>query len=165
MPHPQRDELRSKLRGFFSFSDDSLRANPHDDSKPTFLVVYEPGSRARISFTWSVTIQPNRPSVRSAELHFIWPSFTERELDLAQRLGLPAPLSTVKLPAQFTGGPRLPDLTVCAISDAEQAADLCLMVLQQVFACGEMEWLWITDVVARERWPSPLPKPEVWPPG
>jgi hypothetical protein len=164
MPHPQRDELRTKLAGFFSFSESYFEAKPEEDFAPTHLVVYEPASRARISFTWSITIQANRPSKRSAEMHFIWPSFGERERDLANKLGIPDPLSTVKLPAQFAGGPRLPDLTVCPITDGEQATELCLRVIQHVFASGEMEWLWITDVVAKEKWPNPLPKPDIWPP-
>jgi hypothetical protein len=165
MPHPQQDELCEKLRSFFNFSESSFGSNPNDDPAPTFLVVYEPESRARISFTWSITYQANRPSKRSAEMHFIWPSFAERERDLANRLGLPAPLSTVRLPAHLTGGPRLPDLTVCPVRDAEQAANLCLMVLQQVFACDEAKWLWITDARARNERPDPLPRPNVWPPG
>jgi hypothetical protein len=164
MPHPQQDELRERLRVFFDFSEGSLGAKPNDDLTPTALVVYEPESRARISFTWRISIHANRPIERSAEMHFIWPRFAERERDLANRLGLPAPLSTVSLPPHLTRGARLPDLTVCPVRDAEQAADVCLLVIQQVFTSGEERWLWITDVVAREDWPNPLPTPNVWPP-
>ena len=164
MRHRQREELRERLRVFFEFSHGSLGARSDDDLTPSTLVVYEPESRAQFFFTWRINVQANRPIERSAEMHFIWPRFGESERDLAHRLGLPAPLSTVKLPIHLSGGARLPDLTVCPIRDPEQAAEVCLMVLEQVFTSREERWLWITDVVAREAWPNPLPKPNVWPP-
>src|SRR5262249_16110314 len=113
---------------------------------------------------WTLSISANRPIERSAGMQFIWPRFAERERDLANKLGLPLPLSTVELPTHLQAGTPLPDLTLCQVKDADQAADVCLMVLQQVFACYEERWLWITDIAARDHWPNPLPKPAGWPP-
>jgi hypothetical protein len=55
-------------------------------------------------------------------------------------------------------------LTVCPVRDPQQAADVCLTELRQVFTVGEESWLMITDIAAREDWPDPLPKPAIWPP-
>ena len=163
MPHPQRDELRERLRGFFHLAQVPLDVNAADELTDKLLSVYEPDSRAEVAFTWSATISANRPIEPSARMQFTWPRFAERERALARELNLPAPLSTVELPPEFREGPPLPDLTVCDVEDADQAADLCLTVLKRVFACPDASWLWITDIFERSNWPDPLPRPDGWP--
>jgi hypothetical protein len=158
MTHPQREELRAKLQDFLEVPQEPSEFEHFEKWADRVLIVYEPDTKARISFTWSITVQANHPIQRTARMQFIWPRFTERERVLASELGLPPPLSTVAIPPQFRGGPPLPDVTVCDVEEIDQAVDLCLTVLERVFDTPVVCWLWITDIPDKRNWPNPLPR-------
>ena len=165
MQHPQMEELREMLHTFFDFPERSSGKDrdmkAYDDTVDRQLFVYEPESRASVMFAYHVTISAIDPTIRVAEMQFIWPSFGEREQVLAKVLGLPAPLSTVELPAHLRGSDPLPPVTLCPVKDVDGAARLCLNVLHEVFGLPDVRWLWITDKGPHE-WPAPLPKPADW---
>jgi hypothetical protein len=61
MTHPQREELRARLLEFFEFSQQPCEVEQIDKWAGRVLIVHEPDSKARISFTWSITAQENHP--------------------------------------------------------------------------------------------------------
>jgi hypothetical protein len=146
MRHPQREELRKKLLSFFDFPPESLEPEHIDDFADRAVIVYEPDSKARITFTWSITVQASHPIQRTTRMQLIWPRFGEHERNLARQIGLPLPLSTVELSPLFPKDPPPPDVTVCEISDADQATELCHTVLERVFVCPPERWLRITGI-------------------
>jgi hypothetical protein len=160
MKHPQMKELREMLQAFFDFPEPSPDEDQVEETSSRQLFVYEPESRAWVMFAWQVIISARAPMIRAAEMHFVWPCFGDRERELTKKLGLPAPLSTVELPAHLRGDDPLPPYTVCPVKEVEGAASLCLGVLHEVFGLPYDRWLWITDK-GRHEWPNPLPKPAV----
>lgn len=113
------------------------------------------------------------PTVGRKFMRFLWLEFdfgepesetVERWRPVAERLGVAPP--RLDWMENLLGGEPIPFILDAAeeVHDAETAARLCLRVHEEVFGLRDEDWLWITDIAQPEDWPSPLPKPDRWPP-
>ena len=113
------------------------------------------------------------PNVGVKLMRFFWPNVhfgepesgtVERWRPVAARLGVSPP--RLEWEENPFGGGAIPDVpaAVEVVKEAEEAARHCLRVHEEVFGLRDDHWLWITDIAQPEDWPSPLPKPERWPP-
>ncbi|WP_165075659.1 hypothetical protein [Paludisphaera rhizosphaerae] len=186
MPHPQHQEIEEHVRRLFYLPDNAISL-PRDELMPLVekaFHIYAPESRVRISLYGNVDYPPESGRlVRTAFMHFDWPAAGERERIIAEKLGLPPPeWKTVQRLRIDTKGPwqrrdlqsgkrqreyeavQVPPYAICAVKDADQAVNLCLAVLEEVFGIPDSQWLWVTDLPDnQDQWPVSLTRPEQWP--
>jgi hypothetical protein len=60
--------------------------------------------------------------------------------------------------------PFQPRGEIVPVTSAEQGTADALAVMVEVYGVESSEWLFITNEREEDNWPSPLPRPTVWPP-
>ena len=90
----------------------------------------------------------HEPVIHLARPHFLSADEYERRI---RQAGLAA------VPFQPRG-------EIVPVKSAEQGAEGALAVMVLVCGVPPSEWLFITDEREPDYWPSPLPRPAVWPP-
>ena len=180
--HPQYAELLENLRSFLAapvgFHGGVLHV--YNPSPPAGVEFYDPevfqGGTINADGVWELAFEQNpappvwNPEVGEKWMRFFWPgepvpATIERLRPVAESLGLPPPsIEYDEFLAEWgLAVPSFPPARV-TVDDPAAAARLCLRVLAEVHGMGTEDWLWITDIVQPEDWPSPLPRPARWPP-
>jgi hypothetical protein len=142
--HPQVQELRERLDELFS------------GRSPTgYVQVHEPDRGALVEF------------FRDNDTNRVTLSFGLKDQD---EQGLAAPRK-LKLPRPKLEKTRFFDGRVFAhyafrfrVDGPDEATQRALAIVTEVKHLSAGEWLWITDDPFVDQWPSPLPKPDKWPP-
>lgn len=186
MPHFQADSLLEMMRHLFYLPDNAIDLSgneilPHSEKT---LRVFVPESRVVVYAFGGVEFRAGSKDkadrlVRWANVQFDWPGDGDRERAIAERLGLPAPtwtterrlrLSQPQLPTpgrkrkRDYDTVRVPPNALCPVTDTDQATDLCLAVLSEVFSVPDDRWLWIFDLPFNtDEWPNAIQKPDGWP--
>jgi hypothetical protein len=153
MIHPQFHELRAKLRAVLETPADA-------SSRPVpLLSVYDLESKKEVLFVRCPMATEGDRRAWAVRMVFSWPATGDRERAIAERLGLPAPTSTVHRGRNpFTGEPfeiRSCEAS-CEIGDIDRAVSLCLAVLHDIHGISEGRRFRITDAFDDpDEWPIP----------
>lgn len=150
--HPQHQQFLEMLRRFLA-------------KLSGVVVVYEPESSVRIDFLYLEKDEDDGAATNPVMRFQLTPARADREAD-AIRMGLPKPQM---IPIRSSFGPHAGKTIhlrrfVCPIESPEQGAAMCFQTLEKVLEIRSDQWLWITDIWQHDDWPSPLPRPEIWPP-
>ena len=147
--HPQHDDLRAAVQRFL-----------HADWGQV-LIVHEPDEQYEVMFHHDVRrVKRHKLDTEGETKHdprLMFYQLAGRDPATFDRFASRLPQPPV--PDEFRPGGF--NVTV---TSAEQGAELCLHVFRELYGAPADGWLFLTTIQDVDGWPSPLPKPAVWPP-